>query len=378
MSAERLYTLAVTQRYQRKQAVAAGTLTRLLSAHPDYSRGYQEQGHQALAANRLSTAQEAYEQAVRLNPALTASWRALINLYELQLPANPPNIRSRLAYARRQLAEFDALPAPLLGVASFYFDGALARADELCRDYLRSNKTDVDGMRWLARIGEALGVLPDAEFLLATALELAPGRHDLRYDYANLLLKMQQFAAACDETSRLVAAEPASLSFQALHGNALAGLGRYDEAVSVYDAVLDGSSAQPAVQLMRGHALKTRGHYADAVAAYRGAARIKPDYGDAWWSLANTKSYRFDEAELATMVARYEAKETSADDRIHLGFALGKAFEDGGDVGRAADYYIAANALKKASVRHRPEYLAHRTDKLTQFFTAERVSVAGR
>ena len=371
LAAEHLYTLAVAQRYQHKSSVAAATLRRLCKAHPEYSRAYQEQGHLALAANRLADAQLAYEQAVRRNPALTASWRALINLYELQLPGDPGRIQPRLTYAQTQLDEYSALPAPLASVASLYFDGALARADELCREYLRRHKTDVDGMRWLARIGEALGVLPDAEFLLATATELAPDHNALRYDYANLLLKMQNFDAAYRETTHLLQNAPDSLAFRALHGNALSGLGRYEEALAEYDAVLAVSERQPAIQVMRGHALKTSGRYTDAISAYQAATLLQPDHGDAWWSLANTKAYLFTDAEIGQMVHHHGSIDTAQSERIHLGFALGKAYEDRDDATRSIQYYLAANALKKASIRHQPEYVQHRADRLARFFTSE-------
>ena len=53
-----------------------------------------------------------------------------------------------------------------------------------------------------------------------------------------------------------------------------------------------------------GHALKTVGRQDDAIAAYRKAIELEPQLGEAWWSLANLKTFRFAAADLAAMRAQ--------------------------------------------------------------------------
>lgn len=349
-----LYLIAVAQRYQRKLDHAGKTLRELLQLQPENARAWQERGHVCLSENDLDKARTAYEQAVRRNPALLASWKALINLYGMA------GLGEQRALAEQEAAYLESLPEALLGVLSLVNEGRLYKADQLCRQFLRSNKQHVEGMRLLAMIGEQLGVLMDAEFLLETALELEPGYPRLRYDYANLLLKMQKFEKAREETETLIAGEPENLRYLALHANALAGVGEHEAAIAAYDTVIRAREGQFVLHVMRGHAEKTIGRLQDAVASYRAASEMQPLYGDAFWSLANTKTYRFLPAEIEHM-RRAEADERiGVDDRIHMCFALGKALEDAGEYEDSFTYYERGNLLKQGVVKHRRDFLEQR------------------
>jgi hypothetical protein len=81
----------------------------------------------------------------------------------------------------------------------------------------------------------------------------------------------------------------------------------------------------------------------------------RPGFGDAYWSLANLKRYRFEDAEIAGMQAEESGQTIANADRIHLCFALGKAFEDRGDFAESWRYYERGNALQRAESRYAPE-----------------------
>ncbi len=365
------YTLAVAQRYQERVPDALATLDALLTQAPDFGRGYQERGHLYLAQNKLEDARVAYESAVFYNGALAASWKALLNLYELHDHSLNPLRAKQQAFAKSQLEYLFALPQELITVNSYLHEGKLYKADHLCRHFLRQHKEHIEGMRLLAKVGEQLGILADAEFLLETAFEIAPNNLRVRYDYANLLLKMQKFEKSFEQTSALVAADSTDLAYLALHANATAGIGDQTKAVELYHEVLSQADAQPALHVMCGHAQKTLGDLAESVRSYQTAYRMQPDYGDAYWSLANTKSYRFTDVEMAQMQEQEAHASTQESDRIHLCFALGKAYEDVGSFAESFHYYDRGNALKRQSIRHTPEYLAMRTSAQVQHCTPE-------
>src|SRR4029077_14912725 len=94
------------------------------------------------------------------------------------------------------------------------------------------------------------------------------------------------------------------------------GLGQYERAMVRYRELLPGAAQPAELQLAIGHALNALGHGAAAVAAYQAAAAARPGYGDAYWSLANLKTYRFDDAELRRMQAAEGA--ASGPDRYQL------------------------------------------------------------
>lgn len=373
-----IYLVAVAQRQQEKFDAAIETQNLLINNASKFSRIYQERGHTLLSMNKLADAQRAYEKAVNLNPALVASWKALLNLYDLHDGALNTTVQRHQQRAKEQLEYLLALPPELVTVNSYIAEGKLFEADRLCRHFLRENKTHIEGMRLLAEIGAQVGVLTDAEFLLETALELAPNNERVRYDFANLLLRMQKFEKAHEQTQQLIETSD-DLRYRALHANALAGVGHQEEAVEAYDYVISRSANQNQLLVMRGHAQKTVGQLKEAVDSYREAYEIKPDYGDAFWSLANTKAYRFSDPEIEQMREQEQDESVDHEDRIHLCFALGKAFEDQADYAQSFEYYERGNALKQQAVGHKPEFLNIRATAqkkvCSREFFQERLSV---
>jgi predicted Zn-dependent protease len=353
--ADALYTLAVARRYSGRLKESLETLDQLLELQPGYGRAWQERGHALLTQGRVAAAREAFEQAVRLNPALPASWNKLARLY-----LETGQYR-RSEAAGREFESLQALPRELLSVTSMIHEKRYLKAERLCRRYLQEHPHQVEAMRLLAVIGSDLGVLSDAEFLLESCSEFDPGNVRVQYDLANLLLKMQKFQKAYELTEVLVDSDRDNLAFLSLKANAAAGLGRQEEAIRLYDRVLRASPQQVAIRVMRGHACKTVGKLDEAVSCYHEACRIKPDHGDAWWSLANTKTYRFRDDEMHRMREQESSSGTSREDRIHFCFALGKALEDREEFAESFKYYARGNALKAETTGHSSTHLDIRT-----------------
>jgi len=110
---------------------------------------------------------------------------------------------------------------------------------------------------------------------------------------------------------------------------ALTRIGDYADATRRFEAVLKRRPKNARIWLSYGHSLKTIGRGAESVAAYRRAIELKPTLGEAWWSLANLKSIRFDAADAGAMERALQAGSAlTDDDRLHLHFALGRAHED--------------------------------------------------
>ncbi|MEM7217199.1 MAG: sulfotransferase [Pseudomonadota bacterium] len=369
-----LYLRAVACRYAERNADAFAALDALRELDPQHARAWQERGHLHLSANDFTEASAAYELATLSNPTLVASWRALENLYVLKRDGGQSQTEAharKLHHVRTQMDYFGGLPAQLLGAQSLLYEGRVKDAGEVCRAFLRGEPRHIEGMRTLAKIEIERSRLPDAEFLLETARALEPRSRQICYDLANLKLRMQQFSTAHALTAELVAAQPDNHAFLALHANAAAGVGDFDAALAAYDRVLGATQGQYQLHVMRGHALKTVGRLDEAIDAYRRAYDIKADHGDAYWSLANTKRYRFPDGELERMRALNEDPGTATNDRIGLNFALGKAYEDRGEPGVAFEHYARGNKLQHDSVMHTPEFLRLRADAQIELCSAE-------
>ena len=347
--AEALYLAAVCARYEKTFDRADAYLQRLKVAQPEFGRAWQEAGHLSRDRGDTARAIEAYGRAVRLNPALEASWRAQAEL--LAHEGRDQEARTAIAQAER----IAALPRELVSVTHLLSEGKLARAETLCRKFLKANPTHTEGMRLLADIGSRLGILEDAEILLENAVSFEPDTIQLRLDYIAVLRKRQKFAAALEQAERLAARDPSNPTFQSQLAIERMQTGDYASAVEIFDTILATLPNDASTLTSKGHALKTWGRSEAAVDAYRAACRADPGKGDAWYALANLKTYEFSEAEIAEMVAREADTGAAHADRVHFCFALGKAHEDRGDIGAAFDFYARGNGLKRAQSRYTTE-----------------------
>jgi tetratricopeptide (TPR) repeat protein len=362
---EALYMLAVAKRYTHQYDGALQTLQTLLVKDPVYSRAYQEQGHTYLALNKPAAARDAYARAVELNPALPASWRVLAGLYDRA------GLRQEAERARQRLAYFESLPPELLGGYSFLHQNKLRKAEQLCRDFLKRNKHHVDAMRLLAMIGMRMRVYDDAEFLLESCVELYPDNIPARAEYLNLLLRLQRFDRAREQAQILLEKNPNDQGLQINMAAALVGLGQSEQGIALYRKVLKKDPENARRHILLGHALKTAGAFDEASEAYQAAYRIRPQFGDPYWSLANIKTYEFTDTELAQINEYEQAASTPVEDRIHLCFAAGKAYEDRQDYETSFTYYERGNSLKHQQLRYKDEVFQNRVDAQVEVCTAE-------
>ena len=344
-----LYMIAVCQRYLAQLAPALSTLARLEAIHPNYSRLFQERGHCHVAAGDPAAALSAYLQAVHLNASLPASWRPLAILFR----ASGQMQEAENAVAH--VAKLGELAPAVVTASSMFADGETHAAEQVIRSYLKDKPDDVEAMRLLARIGMALDVLEDSEFLLESVLTFAPSYHLARYDYVRVLLKRHRNVRALEESRTLLRVEPGNRDYRAVYATSCLALADYEEAIRVYRALAEEAPDAADLHLSIGHALKTLGRQKEAIEAYWSAASANPDFGDAYWSLANLKTYRFADDAIAAMQAREADPRIGAADRYHLCFAIGKALEDRAAFAESFTYYARGNALKKIETGYRPE-----------------------
>jgi tetratricopeptide (TPR) repeat protein len=362
---EALYYLGVCQRQAGDNVSAAETLQQLRSAHPEYGRGYQETGHNLNAVNECEIAASAFEKAVQLNPALLGSWRALRTWYQ----ASGQEKKER--EAENHIRWLSELPAELQTVSSLIFEDKLFIAEQICRQFLKLQPHHKEAMRLLADIGNKLQILDEAEFLLESCVEFYPDYHRARLDYVQVLHKRQKFKLALEHAQTLHHAEPRNVLYEVTLAAEQQAIGNFDEALYIYDQLLTREGKLPRVYSARGHALKTIGRTADAVESYREAYRCKPDYGDAYWSLANLKTYQFTDTEIELMHTQESDPGIDSNDRVHLCFALGKALEDRKSYLEAFSYYDKGNRLKLHHSSYRPESVETELQRQEQLCDAQ-------
>lgn len=359
------YLIAVAQRYTKAFSQALASIEALLELDPSYSRAHQEQGHIYIALAKAQQATVAFERATELNPCLLASWQELIELYRHAQQMD------KVQQAANAMAKLKSLPPALLAVTELMHEGKLLKAEQICRHFLQQNKRHIEGMCLLAEIGIELKIYDDAEFLLASALELAPSHVYARSQYLNLLLRLGKYKTAEQQVEKLLIEQPNNISFKVAKANALTGLGKIAQAITLYEQAIAEDPSTAGFHLQLGHALKAEGNINEAVKAYQKAYQLKPNYGDAFWSLANTKTYRFSDNEIAQMQTQQASENLAIADKVQLYFATGKAFEDRKQYNQAFQAYQQGNDLQHAHNGFDIRKIEQQVDEQIKYCTAD-------
>lgn len=289
---EVLYLAAVSARYLKHYDDALDYLQLLTRISPHYGRAYQEFGHVFTAKNDGKAAASHYFNAVKYNPSLHASWQGVYQ---------HSNNTEYKQTAQRNLSYLQSLPKALVSVTSFIYEDKLDRAEKLCRHFLMSQPKHVEGMRLLAKIADKHHVLDDAEFLLEACHALAPENYWVQFDYINVLHRRQKFESAYDKAVKLAALMPDDSTTLSTLANQQAAIGKYAEAISNYQMLIRKDVKNAVIPLLLGHVYKTIGEQQNAINAYSEALQREPLLCDAYWSLANLKTYVFDDTTITKM-----------------------------------------------------------------------------
>ena len=364
-----LYLIAANQRCLNRIHEALETLQRLEQQHPRFSLLYQERGYCYMTLRDAPRAIDAFLRAVDINPALAASWSMLERLYRMT-----GDVRNAATAAER-VSALKHLPPEVVRAGSLFSDGELSAAENILRAYLLKSGDDVEALRLLARIEHQRDVLDDAESLLEATLKLAPNYLAARLDYVRVLIDRQKYLRAREEIDALLRLEPGNRDYLSLYAAACVGLGEHEPAIALYRQLLAASPSSADLHVSLGHSLQAVGRQKEATESYQMAVAARPSFGDAWWSLANLKTYRFSQNEIAHMRAEEAAPAADPVDRYHLCFALGKAFEDRKEYAESWQFYERGNALKRAESRYHPDITETNTRRqievcTPQFFAA--------
>jgi tetratricopeptide (TPR) repeat protein len=341
--------LATAFRLQKMPQKGLDVLAPLLAGQSDSADFLHESARCQGGVGRGDDAIESLRKAVAIDPKHAGAWQSLGH----QLAVAGDEKGSRQAFQRH----FElSTPHPELVEASKLFrEGKLGKAERITRDLLKKHPADPSAIRLLADIGLKLGQLTDAGHLLERCLELAPEFHVARHSYAMVLIRQQKPEAALHEAETLLEREPNNPNFLTLKASILARIGDQSGALEIYEKVLKNYPRQAMAQMSYGHTLKTVGRLDEAIEAYKKCIRLRPEVGEAYWSLANLKTFRFSDEDIDNMRNQVTTEGGDADDQSHLAFALGKALEDCRGYDESFKFYRRGNAIRRIEHRHNPQ-----------------------
>ena len=341
-----LYLAAVCSRYLKNYDDSKKYIQSLLSQSPDMGRAYQELGHLNRDMGNQENSIAHYRQACELNPALLASWKALYDYFRIS--KNKP----AADHAYMQINTLQSIPSVLLYISQILNEGKLGIAEEKCREFLKKNPTNTFAMSLLSQIADRLGYFDDAEFLLESAVKFNPNDGELRMKYAMILRKKQRFAKTMEQVNILCEKFPDNLSYQAQKAIEIMQNGDHKGAINLFDNILKKNPYNFSVFTSKGHAQKTLGKTDQAIKSYQTAYQVKQDHGEAFFSLANLKTYTFTKNELNIMRQQLKRVDLTLKDKAYFHFALAQGCEVVGEYDEAFFHLDCGNKIKNKQSKY--------------------------
>ena len=350
---------------QERAKEAEHTLSRAAQLFTDFSRAHEGLAESLIMQGRLPEALESLQRAAKLEPG-SASVR--------MKQAKVLTALGRDDDAKRQFEEsFKLTPnrEELVRGLRLQYLGDLKAAERIYRDVLIQDPDDVDALRLLAGIAMRAKQWGDAEALLEKSVALAPDFSQSWMDLGKARQEQDKLDAALEAMQRAIRLEPLKPNAYAASGTSCAMAGRHEEAIDFYSKALEMDATHGGALSGMGHVLKTIGQQDEAIASYRECIDHNPDHGEAYWSLANLKTFRFTLNDVAAMEAQIANEKMADEPRANFQFALGKAYEDAKEFDRAFDYYRSGNENRRQRENYDPVQTMDAHDEFIGAFSAE-------
>jgi predicted Zn-dependent protease len=357
--------LGAAHRIVGQTHAALELLEPLVREHPQSAPAHLELGIALGESGRRSDALAVLRRAVKLKPDSPDGWRLLADQLDAEGDADGAD-RARARYIKAATQD-----PRLMDAAAALVENELPVAEARLRSHLQVYSTDVAALRMLAEVAGRLRRYTDAQSLLERCLQLSPSFDAARHNYAVVLNRQAKAAEALPHVELLLGKEPRNPGYRNLQAAILVNLGDYSKSIQVYEAVLAEYPRQPKIWMSYGHALRTAGRQADSIAAYRRAISMEPTLGEAWWSLANLKTFRFEDADIRALREALVRDNLSDDDRLHFEFSLGKALEDESLYEPSFTHYSRGNAIRAKSHVYSAEENSKYVQRCKALFTRE-------
>jgi tetratricopeptide (TPR) repeat protein len=359
-----LSLLGAALNQQGRGAEAEPLLRRALEEEPGYAKGHEELGRSLLLLGRFEEAIERLHRALELDPKLQSAQLALVQAL------TEAGQTERADEVMQEFLRGDPARELIVKAAEHHRAGRLEDAETIYREILRRDPRNLEALRLLALIAMKTEHYGQAESLLKRAVEIAPDFLAAWIDLSRVQLERQELQTALASIERAVQLSPHSANVHMNLANAQARSGHHDQAVASYRRAIELGPDQPGGYLGLGNTLKTVGQQAEAIEAYRHATAMRADLSEAWWSLSNLKTFRFEDHEIETMQQQLEAPEICDEARVQFSFALAKAREDLGDYARAFELYDRGNRTRRTQEHYDPVETEAINDRIMKVFDA--------
>ena len=249
--------------------------------------------------------------------------------------------------------------------------GRLRLAEDVYKNILKKDKNNIDALRLFGLLAFKLKKYDIAEQLFIKVLKLNPS-FALAWDNLAKLYRIQnKLSKSIPAFKNLIKLDPNNFEALVSLGTVYIKLSKYKDGIDLYKKALVINPENARVHLSMGHALKTLGNREDCERAYQNAIKNYSLSGEAYWSLANLKTYQFDSNEIIAMENAIK-NNMHQDELIQIYFALGKAYETNKNYKKSFKNYQKGNWEQRKKLNYNAEEYKKYTDEIIQFFSSNK------
>ena len=287
---------------------AIGWFEKALAQNPDYADAHCNLGNAYLALGDLDKAYESYRKASLIDPNNKEAHNGLANVL-----VQKDELDQAIESYQRVIAIDPEHKAAYTGLGNAFSQQEKFDQATIC--FRRA--IEVDSAYKAAQMGLARVLRKQGEYDEAVALV----RKALSYDSKNpeMLIEL---------------------------GYALNDQGQLNQAITTYQKAIDIDPENGFAYKALGITLSDFGEIKDAEVSFRRAFELNPELPEVYRSLARNKKFTEYDDDIRTMEELYAKDGFTDDQRMHLAFGLGKAYEDLKQYEKSMDFMIEANRLK--------------------------------
>ena len=236
-----------------------------------------------------------------------------------------------------------------LEIASqIHIAGNLTKAKDLYRQILQVEPNHPIALHLLGVVAYQTGSFDIAEESIVKAIKLKPDFDEAYNNLGNVYKSIGRFQDAVIQYQHAIKLKPQSAEPHYNLAIAYELLGKSDDAVKHYQRAIDNNPSVAATYFNLANVYRGIGKLDDAVSHYRKAISIQPTYAEAYRQISRLKKYRGHDEDIKAMEQVIARPDITPQQKMHLAFGLGKAFEDLKQYQRSFEFVEQANRLKRA------------------------------
>ena len=279
--------------------------------------------------------------------------------------------RDESEQAMRKALKLNPEMAELSKAEIAQLEGKLDEAEKILRSCLAKDPDNTKALRMLANIAMEANRFRPARKMLERVVELNPNFALAWNDLGNLYLKQDRYDKALEMIDKAIGIDPQFTHSHVMRGNILTKAQQHEDSLDAYQKALDINTHSVGGLSGMGHVLKTIGRTNESIEAYRKCIKKHPAYGEAYWSLANLKTFEFDPEEVKVMQAMVEQEHVPDEPKVNFYLSLGKHFENDKNYEQAFEHYRLGNELRRSHEIYDPVQTQVVHDRIIEVFNTE-------